>query len=58
MKSVQSFIRRFSQQKCKRESGIMYIVAEHTEKSLVVDIFDEYTVVISIGDELKFEEEC
>jgi hypothetical protein len=36
----------------------MYIVAEHTEKSLVVDIFDEYTVVISIGDELKFEEEC
>lgn len=27
-------------------------------KSLVTEIFDEYTVVISVGDELKYEEEC
>ena len=27
-------------------------------KKLVADIFDEYSVIISIGDELRYEEEC
>lgn len=27
-------------------------------KKVVTEIFDEYTVVISVGDKLSYEEEC